>query len=60
MDHPHLSYDPGIFVTTVKETGVAGRDGRMHPGDKILEVISEQALFNDVVLSLFNFESLSI
>ena len=38
VDHPHLSYDPGIFVTTVKENSVAAKDGRIQPGDKILEV----------------------
>ena len=38
VDHPHLSYDPGIFVTTVKENTVAAKDGRIQPGDKILEV----------------------
>ena len=38
VDHPHLSYDPGIFVTTVKDSSVAAKDGRIQPGDKILEV----------------------
>lgn len=38
VDHPHLSYDPGIFVTSVKENSVAAKDGRVQPGDKILEV----------------------
>lgn len=38
VDHPHLSYDPGIFVTSVRQNGVAARNGQMHPGDKILEV----------------------
>lgn len=38
LDNIHVGNDPGIFVTTVKPTGAAGKDGRLHPGDKILEV----------------------
>lgn len=39
-DNIHVGKDPGIFVTTVKPTGAAARDGRLQPGDKILEVSS--------------------
>ena len=38
MDHPHVGSDPGIFITTVKAGSVAGRDGRLKPGDRILAV----------------------
>ena len=38
VDNIHVGDDPGIFVTTVKPTGAAAKDGRLHPGDKILEV----------------------
>ena len=38
MDHPHVGSDPGIFITTVKADSVAGRDGRLDPGDRILAV----------------------
>ena len=44
VDHPHLPYDPGIFITTVKEQGIAARDGHIEPGDKILEVLSSVTL----------------
>ena len=37
-DNIHVGKDPGIFVTTVKPTGAAAKDGRLQPGDKILEV----------------------
>jgi len=36
VDHPHVGSDPGIFITTVKADSVAGRDGRLEPGDRIL------------------------
>ena len=38
VDHPHVGSDPGIFITTVKADSVAGRDGRLDPGDRILAV----------------------
>ena len=37
-DNIHVGDDPGIFVTTVKPNGAAAKDGRLHPGDKILKV----------------------
>lgn len=36
VDHPHVGCDPGIFITTVRADSVAGRDGRLEPGDRIL------------------------
>ena len=38
LDNIHIGSDPGIFVTTVKPNGAAAEDGRLQPGDKILEV----------------------
>ena len=38
VDNIHVGDDPGIFVTSVKPTGAAARDGRLQPGDKILKV----------------------
>jgi len=38
MDNHHVVGDPGIFVTTVRVDGAAAKDGRLQPGDKILEV----------------------
>ena len=40
VDNVHIGTDPGIFVTTVKPNGAAAKDGRLLPGDKILEVKS--------------------
>lgn len=37
-DNVHIGRDSGIFVTTVKPNGAAAKDGRLQPGDKILEV----------------------
>lgn len=37
-DNMHVGKDSGIFVTTVKPNGAASKDGRLQPGDKILEV----------------------
>ena len=34
-----MENDPGIFVTTVRVDGAAAKDGRLAPGDKILEVL---------------------
>ena len=34
-----MENDPGIFVTTVRVDGAAAKDGRLLPGDKILEVV---------------------
>lgn len=33
-----MENDPGIFVTTVRVDGAAAKDGRLAPGDKILEI----------------------
>ena len=38
IDNVHVLTDPGIFITTVKANGAAAKDGRLQPGDKILEV----------------------
>lgn len=38
IDNQHVGHDSGIFITTVKPIGAAARDGRLQPGDKILEV----------------------
>ena len=40
MDNHHVENDPGIFVTTVRVDGAAAKDGRLQPGDKVLEVPS--------------------
>ncbi|XP_064403426.1 synaptojanin-2-binding protein-like isoform X1 [Halichondria panicea] len=37
-DNMHVGKDSGIFVTTVKPNGAASKDGRLQPGDKILEI----------------------
>lgn len=42
MDNVHVEGDPGVFVTTIKLNGAAAMDGRMQPGDKILEVSQQQ------------------
>lgn len=34
-----MESDSGIFVTTVRVDGAAAKDGRLAPGDKILEVV---------------------
>ena len=38
MDNIHVANDQGIFVTTIKMNGAAAKDGRLMPGDKLLEV----------------------
>ena len=38
VDNAHIENDPGIFVTTIRMNGAAAKDGRLQPGDKILEV----------------------
>lgn len=48
-DNYHVLNDPGIFITTVKANGAAAKDGRLQPGDKILEV-REIALMHRIVL----------
>ncbi|XP_028393643.1 anoctamin-7-like isoform X1 [Dendronephthya gigantea] len=56
VDHPHLSYDPGIFITTVKENSIASKDGRLQPGDKILEIngIDVRRVPRESVIDLIN------
>ena len=49
VDNIHVGHDPGIFVTTVKPTGAAAKDGRLHPGDKILEVYIIMCLYFSVL-----------
>ena len=39
IDNHHVEDDTGIFVTTVRVDGAAAKDGRLAPGDKILEVV---------------------
>ena len=46
LDNLHIGTDPGIFVTTIKPGLAAAQDGRLNPGDKILEV----SLLNAMVL----------
>ncbi len=41
IDNIHVVGDSGIFVTTLKANGAAAKDGRLQPGDKILEVRNE-------------------
>ena len=38
VDNIHVANDQGIFVTTIKMNGAAAKDGRLRPGDKLLEV----------------------
>ncbi|KAH3852827.1 synaptojanin-2-binding protein-like [Dreissena polymorpha] len=38
VDNPHITGDSGIFVTKIRETGAAYRDGRLKEGDKILTI----------------------
>ena len=38
MDNIHVANDQGIFVTTIKMNGATAKDGRLMPGDKLLEV----------------------
>lgn len=45
-DNHHVFSDPGIFITTVKPNGAAAKDGRLQPGDKILEVSKPLPLRN--------------
>ena len=37
-DTKHLEEDSGIFVSQIKDTGTAFRDGRLKVGDKIISV----------------------
>ena len=46
--------DPGIFVTTVREGGAAYEDGRLQPGDKIVEVRFVKFLNFSTVLKIIN------
>ena len=38
-DQPLLPNDDGIFVTKIRDSGSAAKDGRLKEGDKILEVV---------------------
>ena len=38
VDLPRFPGDTGIFVTKVRETGTAFKDGRLKAGDKIVAV----------------------
>ena len=40
LDNVHVEGDPGVFVTTIKMNGAAAKDGRLQPGDKLLEVVN--------------------
>ena len=40
FDQPLLPNDDGIFVTKIRDSGAAARDGRLQEGDKIIEVCS--------------------
>ncbi|XP_029202408.1 discs large homolog 1-like protein isoform X1 [Acropora millepora] len=55
LDHPHVGSDPGIFITTVKADSVAGRDGRLEPGDRILALndIRLDCVTHDVAVNEF-------
>ncbi|XP_068689696.1 disks large homolog 4-like isoform X1 [Montipora capricornis] len=55
VDHPHVGSDPGIFITTVKADSVAGRDGRLEPGDRILALndIRLDCVTHDVAVNEF-------
>ena len=51
----HVSGDPGIFVTSIKMDGAAAKDGRLQPGDKLLEVsksVRAASADNGIVLQL--------
>ena len=38
VDNIPVANDQDIFVTTIKMNGAAAKDGRLLPGDKLLEV----------------------
>lgn len=38
MDRPVLKEDTGVFVTKIRPNGIASKDKRLAPGDRILEV----------------------
>lgn len=39
IDRPYIKGDTGIFISAVKEGGLAHQSGILEVGDKILEVI---------------------
>lgn len=49
IDNHHVEDDPGIFVTTVRVDGAAAKDGRLAPGDKILQVSLMAASLDNVI-----------
>ena len=60
IDNHHVEGDAGIFVTTVRVDGAAAKDGRLTPGDKILEVTTITFItvyyLNDVKIDGFNLQ----
>ncbi|ELT99315.1 hypothetical protein CAPTEDRAFT_173066 [Capitella teleta] len=38
VDSPYIPDDPGVFIAKIRETGAAAQNGKLHEGDKIVEV----------------------